>query len=263
VISEPSHAVPRYLSDLFQDGTLAALSDAELLKRFASRRSEHDEAAERALTALLARHAPFPRHTNEPARRIRSQCHDGHGLHRSPVRRYAPGIADTASGFRDRESGSSGTDQASRSLESAPRKAMDTAVGNNVDPTQPLIARWSCSLPESQRRFDRETLPETAARRQKPTTQHADRTEHGACQERLGRAWPSRSHWQVPTSITTQSAQTTEPTAHRAGDSAARHARPDPPDGRGSPPRRRGSAHQSHGTHNYTRLPSTDRNPPG
>ncbi len=59
VITEPSRAVPRYLSDLFRNGTPAALSDAELLNRFASRRSEHDETAELAFAALLARHGPM------------------------------------------------------------------------------------------------------------------------------------------------------------------------------------------------------------
>ena len=38
MISEPSRAVPRYLSDLFRNGTPAALSDSELLDRFAARR---------------------------------------------------------------------------------------------------------------------------------------------------------------------------------------------------------------------------------
>ena len=59
MISEPSRAAPRYLSDLFRNGTPAALSDAELLNRFASRRSEHDETAELAFAALLARHGPM------------------------------------------------------------------------------------------------------------------------------------------------------------------------------------------------------------
>jgi RNA polymerase sigma factor (sigma-70 family) len=59
MIRESSCAVPRYLSDLFRNGTPAALSDAELLNRFASRRSEHDETAELAFAALLARHGPM------------------------------------------------------------------------------------------------------------------------------------------------------------------------------------------------------------
>jgi RNA polymerase sigma factor (sigma-70 family) len=59
VISEPSRAVSRYLSELFRNGTSVALSDAELLNRFASRRSEHDEAAGLAFAALLARHGPM------------------------------------------------------------------------------------------------------------------------------------------------------------------------------------------------------------
>ena len=59
MISEPSRAAPRYLSDLFRNGTPAALSDTELLNRFASRRSEHDETAELAFAALLARHGPM------------------------------------------------------------------------------------------------------------------------------------------------------------------------------------------------------------
>ena len=59
MISEPSRAAPRYLSDLFRNGTPAALSDAELLNRFASRQSEHDETAELAFAALLARHGPM------------------------------------------------------------------------------------------------------------------------------------------------------------------------------------------------------------
>ena len=59
MISEPSRAAPRYLSDLLRNGTPAALSDAELLNRFASRSSEHDETAELAFAALLARHGPM------------------------------------------------------------------------------------------------------------------------------------------------------------------------------------------------------------
>ncbi len=52
-------AVPRYLSALFQTGTPAALSDVELLERFAARLGDHDETAEFAFTALLARHGPM------------------------------------------------------------------------------------------------------------------------------------------------------------------------------------------------------------
>ena len=59
MISEPSRVAPRYLSDLFRNGTPAALSDAELLNRFASRQNEHDETAELAFAALLARHGPM------------------------------------------------------------------------------------------------------------------------------------------------------------------------------------------------------------
>jgi RNA polymerase sigma-70 factor (ECF subfamily) len=59
VISEPSRAAPRYLSDLFRDGTPAALSDGEPLDRFALRPGEYDEAAELAFAALLARHGPM------------------------------------------------------------------------------------------------------------------------------------------------------------------------------------------------------------
>jgi RNA polymerase sigma factor (sigma-70 family) len=59
VISESSRAATRYLSDLFRSGTPAGLSDAELLNRFTARRSEHDEAAELAFAALLARHGPM------------------------------------------------------------------------------------------------------------------------------------------------------------------------------------------------------------
>ena len=59
MIREYSHAAPRYLSDLLRSGTPSALSDSELLSRFAARRSEHDEAAELAFAALLARHGPM------------------------------------------------------------------------------------------------------------------------------------------------------------------------------------------------------------
>jgi RNA polymerase sigma factor (sigma-70 family) len=59
VITGPSHAVPRYLSALFQSGTPASLSDVELLDRFAERLGGHDETAELAFAALLARHGPM------------------------------------------------------------------------------------------------------------------------------------------------------------------------------------------------------------
>ena len=59
MISERSRAIPKYLSDLFRNGTPAALSDAELLNRFATRRSEDDEGAELAFATLLARHGPM------------------------------------------------------------------------------------------------------------------------------------------------------------------------------------------------------------
>ena len=59
MIREYSHAAPRYLSDLLRSGTPSALSDSELLSRFAARRSEHDETAELAFAALLARHGPM------------------------------------------------------------------------------------------------------------------------------------------------------------------------------------------------------------
>ncbi len=59
MIGESSRAATRYLSDLFRNGTPAVLSDPELLSRFASRRSEHDETAELAFAALLARHGPM------------------------------------------------------------------------------------------------------------------------------------------------------------------------------------------------------------
>jgi DNA-directed RNA polymerase specialized sigma24 family protein len=59
VISEPARAASRYLSDLLRNGTPAALSDAELLNRFASRHGKDDETAELAFTALLARHGPM------------------------------------------------------------------------------------------------------------------------------------------------------------------------------------------------------------
>jgi hypothetical protein len=59
VITGPTSAVPRYLSVLLRSGTPAALSDSELLERFASRHGEHDETAELAFAALLARHGPM------------------------------------------------------------------------------------------------------------------------------------------------------------------------------------------------------------
>jgi len=54
--SGPSSAAPKYLSALFHSGTLAGLSDRELLDRFTSRRGENDETAELAFATLLARH---------------------------------------------------------------------------------------------------------------------------------------------------------------------------------------------------------------
>jgi RNA polymerase sigma factor (sigma-70 family) len=59
VISDNFSATPRYLSDLLRNGTPAALTDTELLDRFALRRSERDETAESAFAALLARHGPM------------------------------------------------------------------------------------------------------------------------------------------------------------------------------------------------------------
>ncbi len=59
MISESSRTAPRYLSDLFHNGTPAALSDSELLDRFTAGRDEHDETAELAFAALLARHGPM------------------------------------------------------------------------------------------------------------------------------------------------------------------------------------------------------------
>ncbi|MFI5456593.1 MAG: sigma-70 family RNA polymerase sigma factor [Isosphaerales bacterium] len=56
VDSGPSSTTPRYLEALFHSGTLAGLSDRDLLERFASRRGENDETAELAFAALLARH---------------------------------------------------------------------------------------------------------------------------------------------------------------------------------------------------------------
>ncbi|HKI16580.1 MAG TPA: RNA polymerase sigma factor, partial [Isosphaeraceae bacterium] len=56
VDSGPTSTAPRYLSALFHSGTLAGLSDRELLERFAARRGENDETAELAFAALLARH---------------------------------------------------------------------------------------------------------------------------------------------------------------------------------------------------------------
>jgi RNA polymerase sigma-70 factor (ECF subfamily) len=44
---------------LFRSGTPAALGDGELLERFAARREIHDEAAELAFAALVARHGPM------------------------------------------------------------------------------------------------------------------------------------------------------------------------------------------------------------
>ena len=59
MISESSRTVPRYLSDLFRNGTPAALTDSELLDRFTASRDGHDETAELAFAALLARHGPM------------------------------------------------------------------------------------------------------------------------------------------------------------------------------------------------------------
>jgi RNA polymerase sigma-70 factor (ECF subfamily) len=59
VITGPSSALPKYLSALFRGGIPAALSDGALLDRFASRQSAHDEPAELAFAALLARHGPM------------------------------------------------------------------------------------------------------------------------------------------------------------------------------------------------------------
>ena len=59
MITGPSSAVPKYLSALFRGGTPAALSDAELLERFAERSGAHAETAELAFAALLARHGPM------------------------------------------------------------------------------------------------------------------------------------------------------------------------------------------------------------
>jgi Sigma-70 region 2 len=59
VPSGPSSIAPRYLSDLFDAGTPAALSDHELVARFATRRGEHDEVAEAAFAALVSRHGPM------------------------------------------------------------------------------------------------------------------------------------------------------------------------------------------------------------
>ncbi len=55
----PSSAVSKYLAALFQSGTPAALSDGELLERFASRHGGHDETVELAFATLLARHGPM------------------------------------------------------------------------------------------------------------------------------------------------------------------------------------------------------------
>lgn len=59
MISESSRTGPRYLSDLYRNGTPAALSDSELLERFTAERVEHGETAELAFAALLARHGPM------------------------------------------------------------------------------------------------------------------------------------------------------------------------------------------------------------
>ena len=47
---------PKYLSALFDSGSLTGQGDHELLDRFASRRDQNDEAAELAFGTLLARH---------------------------------------------------------------------------------------------------------------------------------------------------------------------------------------------------------------
>jgi RNA polymerase sigma factor (sigma-70 family) len=59
VIGESSRGAPVYLADLLQNGTPAALSDAELLVRFTAGRTERDESVELAFAALLARHGPM------------------------------------------------------------------------------------------------------------------------------------------------------------------------------------------------------------
>jgi len=59
VITGPSSTVPKYLAALFRSGTPAALSDGVLLERFAARQGAHDETAELAFAALLARHGPM------------------------------------------------------------------------------------------------------------------------------------------------------------------------------------------------------------
>jgi RNA polymerase sigma factor (sigma-70 family) len=59
LISQTPRGAPPHLFDLLQHGTPAALSDRELLDRFTSRPNEHDETAETAFAALLARHGPM------------------------------------------------------------------------------------------------------------------------------------------------------------------------------------------------------------
>ena len=59
MISGPLRAASKYLPDLLQNGSPAALSDTELLTRFASRHNKHDETAELAFAALMARHGPM------------------------------------------------------------------------------------------------------------------------------------------------------------------------------------------------------------
>ncbi len=54
--SGPSYIVPKYLPALFDAGTPAALSDHELVARFAARRGEHDEVVEAAFAVLVSRH---------------------------------------------------------------------------------------------------------------------------------------------------------------------------------------------------------------
>ena len=73
VASGSSSTAPRYLSALFHSGTLAGLSDRELLERFAARRGENDETAELAFadTPGSARRdgpAGLPRGARRPAR---------------------------------------------------------------------------------------------------------------------------------------------------------------------------------------------------
>jgi Sigma-70 region 2 len=59
VNTERFSAVSKYLSARFQSGTRAALTDGELLERFASRLGGHDETVKLAFATLLARHEPM------------------------------------------------------------------------------------------------------------------------------------------------------------------------------------------------------------